>query len=256
MSARDAAAAALERGRAFVAARGGALERARAEALRAPERVPALVALLEGRLPGEAETLPGAALEVLAALDDARALEVPLAERVCRALAAAQEEDGSWALAPGDPPAERLVATGMLAGHLARSRFGRPEGLERAADFLGAHFSPERVKGGEAWGALAAYAHCFANVSHEASDGILQWCGRELERGYRSRLFDAVRAARVLALCDAGAIPGARLDAGGLALAVVAEQQADGGWLEASDPGPAARVAHTLLALSVLARGR
>jgi hypothetical protein len=112
------------------------------------------------------------------------------------------------------------------------------------------------VKGGRAWGVLVAYAHCFANTSHEEGDPILQWCGRELERGFRTRLFDAVRAARVLVLCDAGAIPGARFAAGELVAGVLAEQQADGGWLDPADPAPAARVAHSLLALSALSRGR
>jgi hypothetical protein len=246
--------AALERGRAFAAERGGELERARANACADAERAPALVALLEARLAPEAKANPGAALEILSALDDARALHVPLVELVCQALFAAQADDGSWALSPGDPPAERLLITGMLAGHLAKTRCARSERLERAADFLGAHFSPQRVEGG-AWGVLAAYAHCFANVPHEQSDAILQWCGRELERGYRTHVFDAVRAARVLVLCDAGAIPGARLDSRELTPEVLAAQQPDGGWLDLADPSPQGRVAHTLAALSVLARG-
>jgi hypothetical protein len=246
-------AAALARGVGFVAGRGGELERARAEACADAKRAPALASLLEARLGAEAKSDPAAALGILAALDDARALGVPLAERTCRALGAAQAADGSWARAPGEPAAARLVLTGMLAGHLAKTRFARPERLERAADFLAAHFAPDLVGGG-AWDALAACAHCFANVPHEQGDAILQWCGRELERGYRTRAFDAVRAGRVLVLCDAGAIPGARLDARELAREVLAAQQSDGGWLDPADPTPQARVAHALAALSVLAR--
>jgi hypothetical protein len=55
---------------------------------------------------------------------------------------------------------------------------------------------------------IAAFATCFANVDHDASDAILQWCGRELGRGFVTRAFDAVRTARVLVSCDAHGLPG------------------------------------------------
>ena len=47
----------------------------------------------------------------------------------------------------------------------------------------------------------------------DVADEALQWCGRELERGFRIGAFDAVRVARVFVLCDAPALPGARLAA-------------------------------------------
>ena len=108
------------------------------------------------------------------------------------------------------------------------------------------------MKGGE-WQAIAAFSHFFANVPHELADAALQWCGRELERGYRTGAFDALAAARVLLWCDAHAIPGARLGVDELLGALLAEQRGDGGW-PAPGASPDARVARTLDALAALSR--
>lgn len=223
------------RAAAFVAAHGDPLERRRAAALlgRASPR-----ALLEDLAPARS---PAAALALLRVADDLRLLRAPTAEATVSWLASVQAEDGGW----GD-----LFTTGMLAGFLARTPFARPATLDAAGAWLARHWAPERVKGGD-WEAIAAFAHFFANAPHEDADAALQWCGRELARGFASGRFDAVRTARVLLWCDAAAIPGAPLSAGELRSRILAEQAPDGGW-----PSPRARVAHTLDALAALTRWR
>ena len=107
---------------------------------------------------------------------------------------------------------------------------------------------------GGSWRAIAAYAHCFANVDHDASDAILQWCGRELGRAFVTRAFDAVRTARVLVLCDAHGLPGAQLAREDLVVALLTEQGADGGYPEWEGEGARDAVASTLDALVALRR--
>jgi hypothetical protein len=159
---------------------------------------------------------------VLALLDDLSALDGELAGGAARFAAAAQHDDGHW----GDDR-DAVFLTGMLAGHLAKSRFGHTASLAAAADWLAARFSPERVQD---WGALAAYAGVFANLAHEEGDAILQWCGRELERGFRTGRFDAVSVARVLLWCGGGSLPGARLDPAELVAAIAAAEAPGGGF--------------------------
>jgi hypothetical protein len=191
-------------------------------------------------------------LAALAALDAARALHASEVERIARWLEAAQRDDGSWAIEPDAPEAQRIVATGLLAGFLAKTSCARPASLRSAGAFLATRWGPERVQGGD-FGAIAGYAHFFANTPHELSDAGLQWCGRELERGFRSGRLAAWQAARVLALCDARALPGARLGADEIVLSLLAEQAADGGWLDAGAEA-ACRVAVTIDAAVALAR--
>jgi hypothetical protein len=136
----------------------------------------------------------------------------------------------------------------MLAGYLGKTPYARPATLDAASAWLAASWAPEQVRSGD-WRAIAAWAHFFANVPHELADAARQWFGRELERGFLTGRFDAVRTARVLLWCDATAIPGARLRAGELRDRILAEQQPDGGWAS-----PSARVGHTLDALAALTR--
>jgi hypothetical protein len=138
-----------------------------------------------------AEPALGALLRVIGALDDLRALHLPVAERACAHLAATQADDGSW--------------------------------------------GP-------------------ANVPHEAGDAVLQWTGREFERGLRTGRFDAVQTGRVLLYADSPALPGGRVDAAEVVDRILTEQAGDGGWLRPEDPAPEARVAHTLDALAALVR--
>jgi hypothetical protein len=234
---------AAERALAFIEAHGDASARRRA-------------AGLGGVLPaaGVLEALPAPsglddALALLELADDLRALSLPAAERAVSVVEAAQQPDGSWG---------GLWRTGLLAGFLAKTPYARPATLHAAGAWLADQWAPEQVKGGDArraWPAIAAFAHFFANVPHDLSDAALQWCGRELDRGFRTRRWDAVRTARVLLWCDAGAMPGARLGAEELVSALAAEQQPDGGWV-CTGPSPRERVAHTLDALTALLRWR
>jgi hypothetical protein len=199
------------------------------------------------------EPPPGAPVEawrpLLGVLDEQRALRSPLMQRACAAIAPALQALAENAEA--DAACERrLQCLGLLGGYLARSPYVRPEVLDAVGDALAARFTPDLLEGFR-WDNLAAYAHFFANAPHEASDGILQWCGRELERGFRTRQFDALRTARVLCLCDAHALPGARVDAAELVLALLTEQGPDGSF---GPPGASGeeRVENTLAGLVAL----
>lgn len=189
---------------------------------------------------------------VLGFLDDLHQLESPAADRVVSRLAAVQDASGHWG--PANDETEAVFETGMIAGHLAKSPCASISLLESAGDWLAERFSPDLVQGFR-WGNIAAYAHTFANLPHDASDEILQWCGRELERGFRARRFSAVRTARVFAWCDAPALPGARLETAELFEALAAEQADDGGFGEAADER-AARTWDAWIALDRLASGR
>lgn len=234
----------------FVDARGDELERATAGALAGAAPRTAALELLESQRTREESIGTAHALRVLGILGDLRALDGSLAAGVCADLEARQGEDGAWPADGSAPEEERIHVTGLLVGHLARTRCARASRLAAAADYLASRFAPERLADG-AWRAIAAYSSCFANVAHEAADGVLQWCGRELARGFRSGAIDAVRTARVLAWCEAPSLPGAPLPAGELARRLLAEQGSDGGWLPA-EARSRVRVAHTLDALAGL----
>ncbi|MDH3520274.1 MAG: hypothetical protein OEM49_07435 [Myxococcales bacterium] len=237
-----------ERAIAYVAAHGDALARARADVLAgraAAERV-----LAEVR-DEDAQGPLARILHLLGVCDDHHMLRAPLAERACATLVRAQAADGSWSDATLGAAQDAVYATGMLAGYLAKMRCARPETLDAAGAFLASRWSPDLVQGAR-WENLAACAHYFANALHERADEVLQWCGRELERGFRTRAFDAVRTARVFAYCDAHAVPGAQLDAQELVVALWTEQRADGCWAPSHAIAPAQRVACTIDALIAL----
>lgn len=170
------------------------------------------------------DDLPGYR-RALRLFDDLDALAHPLVERMARDLERLQAEDGHW----GPDAAAAIFETGTLAGHLAKAPSASARLLDAAGDWLAARFSPERVQGFQ-WRGVASYAHIFANLPHAAADEILQWCGRELERGFRAGRFDAVHTARVLVWCGAPTLPGARFEGGELVEALLAEQAPDGGY--------------------------
>jgi hypothetical protein len=245
----DASEDALERAAAFVSLHGDALSRMRAQGLVGGVTAPALALLDAEQEPAHLD----AALRVLGICDDLRALGTPLVSRIAVRLGREQRPDGSWGDGEDGDDA-RLFRSGMLAGYLAKTRFARPETLAAAGDYLAAHFSPERLQGFQ-WGNIAAYAHYYSNALHEHSDEVLQWCGRELERGFRLREFDAVRTARVLVYCDAHSLPGAQFASGELGVALLTEQAPDGSFSPAdAGDAPATRVAYTLDGLVALAR--
>jgi hypothetical protein len=218
------ASAAARRAAAFAVAHGDALARARAAALALEGPLSAVLEELDLAWPDETED---ALLVRLRICDEQGAQADARVERACMRLAALQQPDGGFGAQLEDDA--RLQRTGMIAGILAKTPFARPALLDAAGDFLARHFAPERVQGFQ-WENLEACAQFFANAPHERADEVLQWCGRELERGFRARAFDAVRTVRLLAGCDAHVLPGARLAPAELSAALLAEQAGDGGF--------------------------
>jgi hypothetical protein len=266
---REAAASALERALAFVDAHGDGLSRLRArailgaataqdaaDAVAARQRpdgsfprlgaslVEALGALPEGAAP---EELLGT-LDALAALAEQRALHHPCLEATVAWLARAQRDDGSWEAAG---PEERFALTGMLGGFLARTRIARPELVRGAADFLAAHWSPEALERQVGTRAAAA-AQIFSNAPHDLADEVLQWCGRELERGFRTGRLEALAVADALVRCEALALPGFGVGATELLAALLGEQARDGGFAALAAGGAPSRVVPTLGGLVAL----
>lgn len=233
----------VRRARAFVAAHGDAAQCARGAALCDGTARAALDAALA---PIDSDAAALSALEQCAAVG---LHDGPLVEQATARLGAAQEPDGGWSCAPG---LDRAASAALVAGLLARTRFARPAALLAAGRLVAASWAPERVQGGSA-AAIAAYACFFANFDHELGDAALQWCGRELERGFRTGAIDALAAGRVFALCDAQALPGARLGADEVALSLAAAQAGDGGFAPAA-ADVATRVEATLAALAALRR--
>jgi len=255
-------AAARARAVAFVEACGDRFSIARARAL-AAGRTPEELCLPDGatqRPDGSIGAEGGSALEfepelllrVLAAAADLRGLHLRVVERACSYLEAVQADDGSWG-AVDEPEERKIVRTGMFAGHLGKTRFARAAMLASAGDYIADRFTPDLVQNFN-WPAIAAYANYFANVPHDESDAVLQWIGRELERGFRSGRFDGVQTARVLLYAEAPSLPGGRVNATEAVERLLAEQQGDGGWLRFDDPAPSARLEHTLDALTALVR--
>ena len=250
-----------QRAAAFVEASGDRLERVAAWALIGARPVSEAVASLESTQRSDGayggfDASPGRlapTLRTLGVLDDLGALRQPTVERACAYLARTQADDGSWQTEGGASGEDTLFTTGMVAGHLAKTRWVRPDTLAAAGDYLAARWSPDRLRI-DGWPAIAAFAHFFANAAHDLADEALQWCGRELERGYRAHRFDAVRTARVFAYCDAGALPGIRIALSELVPGILADQAQDGGWLEPGVASVCTRVARTLDALVTLAR--
>ncbi len=237
---------AAQRAAAYVDANGDALSRLRAAALIGRASAEPVVARLDPD--GTHVSALRCALELC---DDLRALGDPRVSRWAAALDRLQAGDGGFA--PESPLEARLFETGMIAGHLAKTRYVRPDALRAAADFLAGHWSPDRVRSGS-WCAIASYAHLFSNVDHDEADAILQWCGRELGRAFVTRAFDAVRTARVLVYCDAHGLPGAELRREDVVIELITEQAPDGGFPAWQGEGARDATAATLDALVALRR--
>ncbi len=280
---RERAATALERGLAFVEAYGDELALMRAHVVLEAASPDVVIDALasrqqdDGTCPPVGFVFSGArsaelrvagvdaaqvgALEALSILAEVRGLTRPVAEKLVGWLGRAQRVDGSWGHVDPVREAEdpdgaearaaddRLFVTGMLAGYAMRTPFVRPEVTDWAGRFLTGLWSPDRVEDGRL-SAIAAFANFFANGgAPDLSDEALQWCGRELERGFRSQRFEAVDVLRVLFSCDAEAMPGATFDVVELLERLLDEQAQDGGFAALDPGGPPGRVAPTLDAL-------
>ena len=238
---------ALPRAAAFVLEHGDALAASRARALLGECRGSEALALY-GDAPDASELV--ACERALRLCMELQQLAGDFAKALASGLARGQDADGAWRPAGADED-EVIRCTGVLAGCLARSPFARPETLDAAGNFLAAHWDPDRVSNGRLPD-LHAYALYFANALHDHADEVLQWCGRELERGFRSRVFDAVQTLRVLVDADAHSLPGASFTPGELLVALLTEQAPDGSFGTA-EPA-AARVEATLDGLHALTR--
>jgi len=275
-SLRRRAATSLERALTFVEAHGNPFARLRVQVLLEavlPDRgIDSLSARQsrEGAFVRLGQVLPGAleaelveagvpdpilgTLEALLVLADQRGLHASSAERATQFLASVQQEDGSWGPEPESLSAGeavergRLFVTGSLAGLLGRTRFARPELRERASHYLAARWKPEQIVDG-GWAELVAFASYFANVPSDASEAALQWCGRELERGFRAGSFDARETVRVMLCCNVMALPGATIGTPELLSALLGEQAEDGGFAAAEPTGPVGRVGPTIDAM-------
>lgn len=255
----DAISSAVTAADAFVARAAAPLERRWWEVLLRREGArPLLAALAEsqapsGALPAWSAKAAGsplaATLGVLVRLDALGLLDHPVGESAAAFVLAAQQPDGGW----GEPDADverRIALTGEAAGLLAKAPFARASALARAERFLGAHWSIERVQG-PTYAPILAYVHALAHVPSELADEALQWCGRELERGFRTQAFGGLAVARVFLRARARALPGCGIEASEVVATVLGAQAPDGGWPEETGPS---RVDATLDAVEVLLR--
>jgi hypothetical protein len=202
-------------------------------------------------------------LEGLLMAADAKQMHGAWVERAAEALVGLQSADGAFRVpvcidGTGDRTGQTTAQadvfwTGMVAGVLGQTPVSRPSLLEAAGEFLESQFEPESVEQ-DGFSALLSNAHFFTNVAHEFGDEALQWCGRALEKGFRSRQTDAVSTVRVLLTCDAQALPGATFDVTELLESVLAEQAGDGGFAELSVGGVAARTSQTFDAMLAIVR--
>lgn len=211
-----------------------------------------------GEEAGEASTL-----RALLLLDALGLLDHPVPEAAAAFLIARQGADGGWGAAE-DAAAARIARTGEAGGLLAKSPFARPAVLRAAERFLAERWSVEALRAGGC-AAILAHVHllaAFPAAESEIADEALQWCGRELERGFRSGAFSAVEVAQVFCRARARALPGARMEAAELAAAIATAQQPDGGWPAPNAapqfadalPAGAARLDAALLAAEALLR--
>lgn len=191
----------------------------------------------------------GGTLQALGLHADVRQDNAPNVEAAIRFIEAQQAEDGSFASEGGTAGIDGgLFATALCAGSLGRSHYSRPENLIAAGDWLAERWAPEQIEGGQ-FGELAAFSIYYSNVPDELADDALQWCGRELEKGFRSHALEALAVMQVLSACQVGSLPGASFAPEELLERLLGEQAADGGFDALCVDGSIARVGPTIDAL-------
>ena len=196
-------------------------------------------------------------LEALLLAGDAKVLHADFVEGAVAFLESQQAPDGAFRIPTIDPgPAGThadIFWTGMIAGILGRTPVSRTSHLEAAGRFLSERFDPELVEH-DGYSALLGFAHYYTNVAHDDADEFLQWCGRALEKGFRSRTLETVATVRVLLTCDAQAMPGATFEVVEILDQLMEEQAGDGGFAELSLDGPASRTSQTFDAMLAIVR--
>ena len=248
----------LTRAARFVAQHGGEIDRIYCETLLRELPAQALLAAMAKQQTGEGALTPWRPLDASAETATRRALswlgalsltDHPVPEAAVAFLARGQAPDGGWGTT-ALPPELRIAVTGETTGLLARTPFARESLLRRAEAFLARCYSPDLMQSGE-YAPLLAYAHALTSIDSELTDEALVWCGRELEKGWRSARFSTLQLARVLLRARAKALPGAQIEASEITTALLAAQERDGGW--PAEPG-ADRVDSTLEAVEALLR--
>jgi hypothetical protein len=248
----------LTRAARFVAQQAGELERVYCEVLLRELPVQALLGELAKQQRTDGGFAPWRPLDADCEAATRRALawlgalgitDHPLPEAAVAHLAQLQAPDGGWG-SPALPAELRIARTGEAAGLLARTPFARQSMLRRAESFLASCYSPELLQSGD-YAPLLAYGHALTSLDSELADEALVWCGRELEKGWRSARFTTLQLARVLLRARAKALPGAQLDPREIVLALLAAQERDGGW--PAEPG-ADRADATLESIEALLR--
>jgi hypothetical protein len=256
----DAISSAVTRAEGFVLRAAGALERAYWETLLRRQGAGPLLAALAAqqdetgalrpwRDAGAADPALAATLRGLTWLDALGLLDHAVPERAATWLLARQQDDGGWA-EPAASEERRIALSGEVAGLLAKTPYARESALRRAEAFLARHWAVERVQG-PCYPPIFAYVHALAHLPSELADEALQWCGRELERGYRTHAFPPVAVARVFLRARARALPGLRIEPAELVATLLAAQAPDGGW--SAEP-EADRLDATLEAVEALLR--
>ncbi|MGI9431742.1 MAG: hypothetical protein ACR2PQ_05995, partial [Myxococcota bacterium] len=126
-------------------------------------------------------------------------------------------------------PVAALSLSGHTCGVLGQTPFARQSTLDRGVEYLAGAWSVEQVQEGRL-DVIAAYLHALSSCPSDLADEALQWCGRELERGWLIGRFPPTSVARVFLLCDARALPAAKVSSSDIVEALLDTQAEDGGW--------------------------
>ncbi|MDH3687304.1 MAG: hypothetical protein OEP95_13820 [Myxococcales bacterium] len=211
---------------AYLAALAGNPGELREMAARCTEPSGALGSLLPGAPEG-----PGVAstVDALNGLFAAGIRDGSLVENAAGFLQRAQDESGAWVDPVVREPLAALSLSGHACGVLGQTPFARQSTLDRGVEYLAHAWSVDRVQEGRL-DVIAAYLHALSACPSELADEALQWCGRELERGWRIGRFAPASVARVFLLCDAMALPAAKVSASDIVEALLDTQAQDGSW--------------------------